>query len=150
MIVVLDASAATGIALNAANAEIFEKYLHDADIVIAPNTYPPEICNVFWKYTEFSNLDFVKAQKGIDFCIDLVDDYVDTTPMWREVFAESVTYRHPVYDLFYLVLALDGFTESLFIQADMGRTGRFPAVICPLWFLVGLFGGARRQSDDAK
>jgi len=25
--------------------------------------------------------------------------------MWREVFAESVTYRHPVYDLFYLVLA---------------------------------------------
>lgn len=105
MIVVLDASAATGIALNAANAEIFEKYLHDADIVIAPNTYPPEICNVFWKYTEFSNLDFVKAQKGMDFCIDLVDDYVDTTPMWREVFAESVTYRHPVYDLFYLVLA---------------------------------------------
>jgi predicted nucleic acid-binding protein len=105
MIVVVDASAAMGIALNAINAEIIINYLHDADIVIAPNTYPSEICNVFWKYVTFSNLDPVKAQKGIDFCIDLVDDYIDTAPMWREVFAESVKYRHPVYDLFYLVLA---------------------------------------------
>ncbi len=105
MIVVLDASAAIEIALGATNAEIFGKYLHDADIVIAPNVYPSEICNVFWKYATFSDLDPVKAQKGIDFCIDLVDEYVDTAPMWREVFAESVKYRHPVYDLFYLVLA---------------------------------------------
>ncbi|MDD3981644.1 MAG: type II toxin-antitoxin system VapC family toxin [Spirochaetales bacterium] len=105
MIVVLDASAAAGIALNAANAEILDKYLYEADIVIAPDTYPSEICNVFWKYAAFSNLDPAKAQKRINFCIDLVDDYIDTAPMWREVFAESVKYRHPVYALFYLVLA---------------------------------------------
>lgn len=105
MIIVLDASTVTGIALNATNSALFEKPLHNADIVIAPDTYPSEICNVFWKYAAFSNLDVLKAQKGIDFCLDLVDDYVDTRPMWREAFAESVKYRHPVYDLFYLVLA---------------------------------------------
>ena len=105
MITVLDASAAVEIALNLEKAELFKKCINEADLVLAPNTYPSEICNVFWKYQNFSKLDAGKCGKGIDYCIDLIDDFVDTTLMCREVYGEAVKYKHPVYDLFYLVLA---------------------------------------------
>ena len=105
MIIVLDASAAIEIALNLENAELFKRAIDSADIVIAPDTYPSEICNVFWKYSSYNALDSMKYEKVIDYCIDLIDDYIATKFLCREVFGESTKNKHPVYDLFYLVLA---------------------------------------------
>ena len=105
MIIVIDASAAIEMALNLENAELFKSTINRADIVIAPDIYPSEICNVFWKYNTYNTLDSKKCEKGIDYCIDLIDDYIMTKLLCREVFGESIKNKHPVYDLFYLVLA---------------------------------------------
>ncbi len=77
----------------------------EADLVIAPDTFPSEITNVFWKYAFFSHMDKTLCQKGIDYCLDLVDDYIDTKSICREVFFESINNEHSSYDIFYLIVA---------------------------------------------
>lgn len=105
MIVVLDASAAIEIALKNASSIHFQEILLEADIVIAPDTFPSEITNVFWKYGFFSEMEKKTCEKGIDYCLDLVDDYINTKGMCREVFFESLNTKHSSYDIFYLVVA---------------------------------------------
>ena len=105
MIVVLDASAAIEITLQLDHAKMFETALANSDLVLAPDTFPSEITNVFWKYAQFSGMDKGKCQKGMDYCLDLVDDYRDTKTICREVFLESLNTGHSSYDLFYLILA---------------------------------------------
>jgi len=105
MIVVLDASAAIEIALNKESGKIYQEILLDSDLVIAPDTFPSEITNVFWKYGFHSNMEKEKCEKLIDYCLDLVDDYIDTKSICREVFFESINNEHSSYDIFYLVVA---------------------------------------------
>ena len=104
MIVVLDASAAIEIALEKEKTEDFRKILKKSDIVLPPDIFPSEITNVFWKYYSFSDMPADKCQKGIEYCLDLVDDYIETRTFCREAFAESIKTDHPAYDLFYLIL----------------------------------------------
>ena len=105
MIIVLDASAAIEIALNKESAKYFQELLIESDLVIAPDTYPSEITNVFWKYAFHLNMDKEKCEKGIDYCLDLIDDYADTRSICREVFFESLNNNHSSYDIFYIVVA---------------------------------------------
>jgi len=105
MIIVLDASAAIEIALNKDDSHRFREFLLQSELVLAPDTFPSEITNAFWKYGLYADLPLQKCEKGIDYCIDLVDDYVNTKNFCREVFSESIKSEHPAYDLFYLILA---------------------------------------------
>jgi predicted nucleic acid-binding protein len=105
MIIVLDASAAIEIALNKESGKIYQEILLESDLVIAPDTFPSEITNVFWKYGFHSNMEKEKCEKLIDYCLDLVDDYIDTKSICREVFFESMNNEHSSYDIFYLVVA---------------------------------------------
>jgi Predicted nucleic acid-binding protein, contains PIN domain len=105
MIIVLDASAAMEVALNKEYGKQFKELLKKSEIVIAPDTFPSEITNSFWKYSFYSELSPDKCEKGIEYCLDLVDDYINTRTLCREVFSESIKRGHPAYDLFYLVLA---------------------------------------------
>jgi len=105
MIIVLDASAAIEIALQKEKGILFQKILLESDLVIAPDTFPSEITNVFWKYGFYANMEKDKCEKGIDYCLDLVDDYIDTKSICREVFFESINNEHSSYDIFYLVVA---------------------------------------------
>ena len=66
MIVVLDASAAIEIALNKVDSNHFRKLLLQSDLVLAPDTFPSEITNSFWKYGLYSDLPLDKCEKGID------------------------------------------------------------------------------------
>jgi predicted nucleic acid-binding protein len=105
MIVVLDASTAIEIALQKESAKFFQDILLNSDLVIAPDTFPSEITNVFWKYGFYSDMEKEKCEKGIDYCLDLIDDYIDTKSICREVFFESMNNEHSSYDIFYLVVA---------------------------------------------
>ena len=105
MIVVLDASAAMEIALNREYESDFRKILLQSDLVIAPNTFASEITNSFWKYGIHKELSEDKCQRGIDYCLELVDDFIETNNLCKEVFFEALNRNHPAYDLFYLVLA---------------------------------------------
>jgi predicted nucleic acid-binding protein len=105
VIAVLDASAAMEIALDKAEAMRFKKLLSASDLVLAPDIYPSEITNAFWKYGLYSGLEAEKCEKGIDYCLDLVDDFIPTSSLCKEVFSEAMESKHPAYDLFYIVLA---------------------------------------------
>ena len=105
MIAVLDASAAIEITLNKSSARLFREALLESDLVIAPDTYPSEITNVFWKYAHFSEIEQAKCERGIDYCLDLVDNFIDTKDICREVFLESINTKHSSYDIFYLIVA---------------------------------------------
>lgn len=105
MIAVLDASAAVEMTLDMKNAFHFKSICTEADIILAPDIYPSEITNVFWKYKVFSNQDTTKCLKGIKYCIDLIDDFIDTKSLYAEVYNAAVEYEHPVYDMFYLIAA---------------------------------------------
>ncbi len=105
MIVVLDASAAIEIALNRGHSSSFREVLRQSDLVLAPDTFPSEITNVFWKYAMYSEMPVEACEKGIDYCLDLIDDFIETKPLCREVFSESYKNNHSAYDLFYIVIA---------------------------------------------
>ncbi len=105
MIIVLDASAAVEIALQRQCSSSFREILRNADLVIAPDTFPSEITNVFWKYASYAGMPIDQCEKGVDYSIDLIDDYIETKSMCREVFSESIRSIHAAYDLFYLVIA---------------------------------------------
>ena len=105
MIIVLDASAALEIALNNADAERFTEAVSIAKLVIAPDIYLSEVVNAFWKYANFSGMDKETCKTGIDYCIDLIDDYIPTRFLTHEVFSESISHHHPSYDIFYIVIA---------------------------------------------
>ncbi|MEL3905944.1 MAG: type II toxin-antitoxin system VapC family toxin [Treponema sp.] len=71
----------------------------------APDIYPSEITNVFWKYRNFSSLNTTICKKGIEYCIGLIDDFINTKVLCNIVYEEAVKYRHPAYDMFYLIAA---------------------------------------------
>lgn len=105
MNIVLDASAAIEMALNMKYAPLFKEACANAECIFAPDIYPSEITNVFWKYRIFSSLDEAICKKGIKYCIELIDDYINTKTLCNIVYEESAKCRHPVYDMVYLISA---------------------------------------------
>lgn len=116
MIVVLDARAAVEVALDKPDADRFKRFLSTADLVLAPDIYASEITNVFWKYHSFCNLPIEICLVGIDFCINLVDDFVNTKQLCSVVFSEAVNMKHSAYDIFYLVSAREN--NALLLTKD--------------------------------
>lgn len=105
MIIVLDASGAVEIALQKENSTRFMNYLKKADVILAPDIYVSEVTNVFWKYRKFAQFTDEICLKGIEFCINLIDDFIDPKDLWREAYFEGVSNENSTYDMFYLVTA---------------------------------------------
>jgi predicted nucleic acid-binding protein len=103
--VVLDASGAVEIALKNQKSEDFRTILQRADIILAPDTFVSEVTNVFWKYRKFTNFSDEICLKGIEFCINLIDDFVASKDLWRESYSEAIKNQTSVYAIFYLVAA---------------------------------------------
>jgi len=105
MTVVLDASGAVEIALKNQKSEDFKMKLQKADVILAPDTFVSEVTNVFWKYRKFTNFSDEICLNGIEFCINLIDDFVSSKELWRESYSEGIKNQSSVYDMFYLVTA---------------------------------------------
>ena len=121
MTVVVDAGAAIEIALDKEFASQFQEIIKEADLVLAPDTFPAEVTNVFWKYAAFSGFPINKCQSGISFCLDLVDDYVSVRYLCHEVFSESFRSKHSAYDIFYLIVARR--SDASILTRDRGMSG---------------------------
>jgi len=124
MIIVLDASAAIEIALNNSRSGKYRSLLKESDLVLAPDTFPSEITNVFWKYAHFSKMPTEQCDKGIAYSLDLIDDYIETRTICREVFAESIRKDHSSYDIFYLVVARRHNAAVLSRDKKMNKTAK--------------------------
>ncbi len=105
MISVIDTSAAVEIALNKEKAETFKTVIAESEVVLAPDLYVSEVTNVFWKYRRLTEITDAQCREAIHICLEMVDDFVSTKNLWREVFTQSVASGHSAYDIFYLVTA---------------------------------------------
>ncbi len=105
MIAVLDASAAIEIVMGRNSGEKLSKYVLEADWVIAPTLFISEVTNTVWKYQKLANFPYRSCEKALDQALALPDDFINELDLYREAFKLSCTLNHPVYDIFYLVIA---------------------------------------------
>jgi predicted nucleic acid-binding protein len=105
MIIVLDASGAVEAALEREKGKQILDLLKMADVTVSPDTFISEVTNVFWKYRKFSQFTDDLCVKGIEFCINLIDDFVSSNDLWRESYFEGIKNASSTYDMFYLVTA---------------------------------------------
>ena len=105
MIAVLDVSAAIQIILKKDRYDFFKDYYEKSSWIIAPDLYISEITNTLWKYKKASVFTHEECQVFVQDGVDLIDDFIESKELWKEVLGESIKNDHPAYDLFYAVLA---------------------------------------------
>lgn len=105
MRVVLDASAALEIALQRSHAAALASVLEEADVVLAPELFVPEVVNTIWKYHQFEHLNLTVCDRALETALGLVDALVSSKEIYGEAFLLARTARRPAYDMFYLALA---------------------------------------------
>jgi predicted nucleic acid-binding protein len=103
--VVLDASAAIEVALQRKQAARFASILEEADVVLAPDLFVPEVVNTIWKYHLFERLSLNVCDRALEAALGLVDAFVSSKEVSSEAFLLARTARRPAYDMFYLALA---------------------------------------------
>ncbi|MEJ5187650.1 MAG: type II toxin-antitoxin system VapC family toxin [Breznakiellaceae bacterium] len=105
MIVVLDASAGIEIGLGRENSQRYREIVKQASTVISSALYKAEVANVLWKYVKAKLLSKDVALQRLQYCTDLIDEFVDIGNNNQESFLESIRIDLSVYDMLYLTLA---------------------------------------------
>ena len=103
--VVIDANAALEMAFEGERGDALRDLLLQGEEAIAPSVFHSEVSNACSKYAAFGLMDEEKAQILLDRVEALVDCFHDDASLAKEALSESIRYRHPAYDMFYLVLA---------------------------------------------
>jgi predicted nucleic acid-binding protein len=113
---VLDASAAIEVVFGRSHAARFAGVLEQADVVLAPELFIPEVVNAIWKYHRFESLGLSACDRALDSAIGLVDTFVSTKDLYGEAFLLARTARRSAYDMFYLALARR--EDAVFLTED--------------------------------
>jgi predicted nucleic acid-binding protein len=105
MTVILDVSGITQILFKKEKGNKFTEVIKKAAKIIAPDLYISELTNTLWKYYKAKLLTKemcdVKIEEGINF----IDDFISSNDLWKEAFGEGIKNDHPIYDMYYAVLA---------------------------------------------
>jgi len=121
---VLDASAAVGIATGRATANPLRLALPEADEVLAPGLFVAEVTNTIWKYHEFSDLTQGTGDSLLEKAIGLVDTLVSCCELYRAALALSRAAHRPAYDMFYLALARREGAQLLTLDKALRKEAR--------------------------
>jgi len=105
MTVVLDTCAAFEIIFHGEHYEKYAEIISKADKVIAPSMFDAEVTNVMWKYVRAGYVDIENAKLSLALGIQLVDEFVPIVELAAESLHEAIRLNHPVYDLYFMVLA---------------------------------------------
>ncbi|SRR6266542_3629677 len=103
MRVVLDASAAMSAVMDVGSKVV--PILHRASEILAPNHYIAEVTSGLWKYVTLRELSIEEAARHLAVALQMIVTYRDVAELADEVLREACMRRHPVYDLYYAVLA---------------------------------------------
>jgi predicted nucleic acid-binding protein len=103
MLIVPDVSASIQILLKAEKELKYKTPLAEADLVIAPDLYAPELTNTLWKYYRAKILSKEQCEQYIHDGIEYIDNFIDSKEIWKEAFTEGINNDHSVYDMLYLV-----------------------------------------------
>lgn len=121
MTVVLDTCAAFEIIFHGDNYNKYAEMLSKADKVIAPSMLDAEVTNVMWKYARAGYVDIENAKLSLALGIQLVDEFVPTAELAVESLHEALRLNHPVYDLYFLVLARRNGATLLTVDEKLKR-----------------------------
>ncbi len=116
MKVVLDASAAIEVALGRKQAAQLAGILAEADVVLAPELFVPEVVNTIWKYHQFEQLSLSVCDRAIEAALGLVDALIPSKEIHGEAFLLARTARRSAYDMFYVALARR--EDAVFLTTD--------------------------------
>jgi predicted nucleic acid-binding protein len=105
MLVVPDVSASIQILLKAEKELKYKCPLAEADLVVAPDLYVPELTNTLWKYYRAKILTKEQCEQYIQDGIGYIDNFIDSKEIWKEAFTEGINNDHSVYDMLYLITA---------------------------------------------
>jgi len=105
MIAVLDTSAALRIALNPSQVETLSRSASEADTTLAPQLMVAEASNALWKYVRAGALTPAEAHRGLEACLELVDQFVGLESLAAEALDLALLPQRPVYDMYFVVLA---------------------------------------------
>ena len=116
MRVALDASAAMEVVLARPRAAHYAEILAEADVVLAPDLFVPEVVNTIWKYHQLEGLPLDACDRALEAALGLVDVLVSSKEIYAEALLLARTARHSAYDMFYLALARR--EDAMFVTGD--------------------------------
>ena len=79
--------------------------LDEANEVLAPELFVPEVVNAIWKLHHFGNLSLSACDGALEVLLEFIDTLVSCKDLYREAFLLSRSTSRPAYDMFYLALA---------------------------------------------
>ena len=124
MNLVIDASAAVSLVLATPGSEIFFAPLDEAELVMAPDLFIPEVCNAIWKYRKADLLPMDRCERALEHALSLPDQLESSLGLHREAFALAVRHIHPMYDALYLVLARRNNASILTLDQRLAELAR--------------------------
>jgi len=104
---VLDAGAAIEIVVQRKRSQSsrLRGIVEEADVVLAPDLFVPEVVNTMWKYHQFEQWGLALCDRVLESALSLVDVLVPSRELYGEAFLLARTTRRPAYDMFYVALA---------------------------------------------
>ena len=105
MIGVLDVCGAMEILLQKEKAGKFSKIMQEATLIVTPDIYVSELTNTLWKYYTAKMLIEDECVQLIQDGINYIDNFIDSSELWREVFSAGIKNKHSIYDMLYMVAA---------------------------------------------
>lgn len=103
MKIVLDASAAVSAVMDDESNGV--PILDRASDILAPSHYIAEVTSGLWKYVTLRGLPIEEATRHLAIALRMIVTYHDVEKLAEEVLREACARRHPVYDLYYAMLA---------------------------------------------
>jgi len=102
---VIDVSGVMEILMQKGKSDKFCKIVQEADLVVAPDLYVPELANTLWKYHGAKILSKDECIQLVQEGIAYVDKFIESKELWNEALTEGINNSHSIYDMLYMVTA---------------------------------------------
>ncbi|MDR2479122.1 MAG: type II toxin-antitoxin system VapC family toxin [Treponema sp.] len=121
MTLIIDVSGIAQILFHQEKAEKFSNIITEADYIITPDLFVPELANVLWKCHFMGKYDRDECRRLIGDSLNYIDSFIDSRTIWQEAFDEGTKYRHPVYDMLYAITARRNSGTLLTNDGDLAK-----------------------------
>ncbi len=102
---------------------------------IAPDIWRPELANTFWKYIQKQEITLEEAEELLRRAETLLSYTVSSQELWSLALVLASQENHPVYDCFYLALAMEKKTKVItydrMLWSKFGDLANAPKDILP-------------------
>ena len=116
--IVIDANIAAAVLIDLAYSSAAREAVAEPGRIIAPDIVVHEFANALWRLVGAGRMTENFAHQALTGLETLVSDLVAGASIAHEALRIAIELRHPVYDCFYLALALE--RNAILLTADRG------------------------------